>query len=225
MKQLILFACLSLFTFSLSAQVFVDIDAAGTGDGTSWANAYTNLNDALLEAAPGSEVWIADGTYITPDTASFFVNKALTILGGFNGTEMSADAADPATNVVILSGDVDQNDVQGSFDSLSRVDNQPVMFFQDTNDVSAFSINLSGVTIQDGNLEGTATANGLGGGLLTFARCTLDNVVFRANFAQFGSAIFTGFRNTDGSLFDNITVEDNYILGGNGIYNLFTQEV
>lgn len=230
MKQLILFACLSLFTFGLSAQtVFVDLDAAGAGDGTSWADAYTNLNDALLAAPAGASVWIADGTYVTPDTTSFFVDKELTILGGFNGTEMDASAADPSANVVILSGDVNGDDVLGSYDSLSRVDNQPVLFFQDTNSVAAntHTITLDGVTIQNGNVEGFVEGDPLtafaGGGLLSFARSNVSNVVFRENHADFGSAIATLF--AEGSVFDNITVEDNYAGGAYTVYNRQTDNI
>lgn len=216
MKQLILFACLSLLTFSLNAQVFVDIDATGSGDGTSWADAYTNLNDALLAAAAGSEVWIADGTYTTPDTASFFIDKDLTVLGGFNGTETDASAADPAANVTILSGDVNGDDVQGSYDSLSRVDNQPVLLLSDTNAVQTITININGLTIQDGNVEGFVDGNPLpftGGGVLILARANISNVTFRANHADFGSAIGSALSGA-GSVLDNVTVTDNYTGGG-----------
>ncbi len=213
MKQLILFACLSLFTLGLSAQtVFVDIDAAGAGDGTTWADAYTNLNDALLAAPAGSSVWIAEGTYVTPDSTSFFVDKELTIIGGFNGTEADAADADAAVNVVILSGDVNGDDVSGTFDAATRMDNQPVLFFQDTNAVNAFTISLDGVTIQNGNLGGFMDGDNLlnfaGGGLLSFANCNVSNVTFRDNFADFGSAIVNF--GTDGSVYDNITVDGNF---------------
>lgn len=228
MKQLLLFACLSLFTVGLSAQtVFVDIDAAGTGDGTSWADAYTNLNDALLAAAAGSEVWIADGTYITPDSASFFVNKELTILGGFNGTETEASAADPATNVTILSGDVMQNDVEGSFDTLSRLDNQPIMVFQDTNQVSTFTVTLDGVTLENGSIRGF-TGGGIlnfsGGGLLALARTDASRVTFRHNSADFGAALAV-LLNGEGSSFTDVNFEDNYNGFDYTVYVRLTRDV
>lgn len=229
MKQMLLFACLFLSIVSLKAQtVFVDIDAMGSGDGTSWENAYTNLNDALLAAPAGASVWIATGTYITPDSTSFFVDKELTILGGFAGTEMDAAAADPAANPTVLSGDVAQNDVQGGYDSLSRVDNQPVLFFQDTNAVSAYTITLAGVTVQDGNTEGFVDGSLLpfaGGGLLSFAQCSLSNVTFRANRADFGSAIAVLFESAAGSSFDNVTVADNYAASDETIYLRLTSDI
>lgn len=69
-------------------------------------------------------MWIAAGTYVTPDTASFFIDKELTVLGGFAGTETNADAADPDANPTILSGDVLGNDGTMGFDSLLYLDNK-----------------------------------------------------------------------------------------------------
>jgi hypothetical protein len=223
MKQLLLLACLSLFTLGLNAQVFVDIDATGSADGTSWANAYTNLNDALLAAPAGSEVWIAEGKYITVDTASFFIDKELTVLGGFVGSETMASEADPSKNETILSGDVMQNDVQGVYDSISRDDNNRVLFITDTNLVSTFTVTIDGITIQDGSIINTAIDAAqrvafTGGGMLTFAKVDVSRVTFKANFSRFGSAIGSYFETANGSTYDDISVENNYTGIANAVW-------
>jgi predicted outer membrane repeat protein len=232
MKQLLLTACLSLFTIGLSAQVvYVNDDVTTPGDGSSWDNAFANLNDALLAAPSGSEVWIAQGTYITPDSTAFIVdNKSLTILGGFVGNETMASEADPEKNATILSGDVLQDDVQGSYDSLSRADNQRVLIVADTNQVSTHTVNIDGLIIQDGHIiDAWADTLSLvpfaGGGLWATGKVNVSRTTFRANFAPFGSAIFTIFENTSGSTFDDITVEDNYAGDDGAIYVRQTADV
>ena len=223
MKQFLLFACLFVSTLSLSAQVYVDIDAADGGDGTSWATAYNDLNLALLEAAPGSSVWIAAGTYVTPDSTSFFIDKELTVLGGFAGDETDAGDADPDANVTILSGDVDGNDGM-TFDSLSYVDNNRVLFITDTAEVSAYTVTLDGFTISNG---GIAMIGGpddsilltSGGGLLTFARLNASRLRFTRNFSELGSAIGMIFPTVNGSVFDDITLEGNSSFTNRQIYS------
>ena len=54
--------------------LYVDCDATGTGDGSTWANAYTDLSVALSSERVFSEVWVAEGTYLPGrlDLPSFY---------------------------------------------------------------------------------------------------------------------------------------------------------
>ena len=46
------------------AIIYVDANVVGGGtNGTSWPNAYTNLQNALSTAVSGDEIWVAQGTY------------------------------------------------------------------------------------------------------------------------------------------------------------------
>ncbi|MBK6808044.1 MAG: putative metal-binding motif-containing protein [Sandaracinaceae bacterium] len=82
--------------------IFVNGAATGNDDGTSWAHAYADLEDAILDAeqAPAGrkQIWIAQGTYSPsrePDDSTdpgerSFVVPAATALGGFEGSEFAA---------------------------------------------------------------------------------------------------------------------------------------
>lgn len=47
--------------YAAGAIVYVDAGASGTGDGSSWADAYPSLADALAGAAFDTEIWVAAG--------------------------------------------------------------------------------------------------------------------------------------------------------------------
>ena len=87
-----------LAAFALNARadgvMYVKADATGAGDGSSWANAYTDFNVALAAALAANgtieEIWVA-GTMHAANNVEHNVNTELTIRGGFAGTESSAD--------------------------------------------------------------------------------------------------------------------------------------
>ncbi|MFT4072344.1 MAG: right-handed parallel beta-helix repeat-containing protein [Dysgonamonadaceae bacterium] len=78
-----------MFSFSAEAAVFVKADAVGGANGTSWNDAYTNVAEAIAAAQADDEIWIAAGTYGL--TTGITVDKALSLYGGFAGTETSID--------------------------------------------------------------------------------------------------------------------------------------
>ncbi|MDR0872728.1 MAG: YDG domain-containing protein, partial [Prevotellaceae bacterium] len=108
--------------------LYVKTGGAGTGDGSSWANAYHNFADPLLAAKTNSdihEIWVAAGTYYPMHAAdgistndrdkAFVLVNNVKIYGGFpidaddtNNTTI-ADR-NWATNVTTLSGDIDGDD-------------------------------------------------------------------------------------------------------------------
>jgi len=102
--------------------IFVDDDAAGANDGSSWSNAFVFLQDALAQVASGDEIWVAAGTY-RPDQgfsevvagldrdASFRLVDGVALYGGFAGIETSIKQRDVEANLTVLSGDLMGNDV------------------------------------------------------------------------------------------------------------------
>ena len=216
MQRILLLFVLFLTALSTThAQVYVDASATGTGDGSSWDNAYPNLADALAAADSASAVWIAAGTYTTPADSSFFIGTELALYGGFAGDEANLEDADPAANVTILSGDVlgnDDNDM--GYDSLLAVDNNRVLFITDTAAVSRYTVTLNGLTIQNGAIAPDRPSGSSipfsGGGILSFARLDVSNVTFLRNRANFGSATALFFPTANQSRFDNVNSEGNY---------------
>ena len=66
MKKLLVLLSFLLTTSLFAGQVFYVVEGgAGKKDGTSWANAYSDVQTAIDSAynAGGGEVWIAKGTY------------------------------------------------------------------------------------------------------------------------------------------------------------------
>ena len=112
MKKTTLTLIASLLVATAFAQrtVYVDIDATGSQNGTSWANAYNKAQDAFSNAKIGDNVWIAEGTYALQTTRrdyTFNWNKdSVSIYGGFDGTETALSQRDWESNPTIFSGEI-----------------------------------------------------------------------------------------------------------------------
>lgn len=100
---------------------YVDSSVSSNGAGTSWATALKNVQDGIDSArANGDEVWVKKGTYYPTedpngtvqtgaaarDHAFYIKSYDIRLYGGFAGTETAAAQRNPATNVTILSGDI-----------------------------------------------------------------------------------------------------------------------
>lgn len=190
------------------AQVFVDADATGANDGSSWVDAYTSLQTALTNSTGDDEIWVAEGVY-TPDseTESFTIpggKDGLRLFGGFDGTESVRSERAPGANPAVLSGDVDGNDNTNSDGvTLSSVDisgsnahHVPLMDGTTGGTISTSTV-VNGVIVTGGQASGSG-ADLDGGGLYcdgsgngNACSPTLQNVVFAGNFAEeSGGAIY-----------------------------------
>jgi hypothetical protein len=108
MKNLIFFSFCLLSTLRVNAQIlFVNQQVSGgLYDGTSWANAYVNLQQALATAQPNDQIWVAKGTYKPGDDndreRSFVLHTGVSMYGGFAGTETQLSQRNPLTNPTVL---------------------------------------------------------------------------------------------------------------------------
>ncbi len=100
--------CCGLFLLLLTvpfavhaAVVYVDIDATGSNNGASWADAYVSLTNALAKST--GEFWVAEGTYYTPTSSGTDI-KTNQLYGGFNGTEASLSQRNWTAYPTILDG-------------------------------------------------------------------------------------------------------------------------
>ncbi|MBL7184939.1 MAG: hypothetical protein ISS70_01325 [Phycisphaerae bacterium] len=198
--------------------LYVKADAAGSGDGTTWADAYTDLQVALAVAEPGSDIWVAAGTYQPGGpgdrTATFQLRSGIGIYGGFAGTEVSRSERSPATNLTVLSGDLNGNDLEvlepAELASKStRSDNSyHVVTGSGTNKAAV----LDGVVVTGGNANGTGAGDSNGGGMTNRSgAATLINCTFEWNVAsRSGGGLF----NSGGALdLVHCTFRDNHVIG------------
>ncbi|MEE4602885.1 MAG: InlB B-repeat-containing protein [Desulfobacteraceae bacterium] len=93
--------------------VFVNADALGANNGSSWADAFVDLNNALAIAQTGDEIWVAEGVYLpgTERLSSFQLKQNVSLFGGFKGHETSINERNWKENETILSGDINGDDV------------------------------------------------------------------------------------------------------------------
>ena len=162
--------------------IYVDSTATGANIGTSWTNAFTNLQDALGVAGLGDEIWVAKGTYF-PAAASrsvaFTLVEGAGLYGGFNGTETARNQRDFATNVTILSGNI-------GLDTLFTDNSYHVV---DGSNVSSTTV-IDGFTIEWGNADGSGPTEHGGGMYASGGSPTISNVIFRRNRGFLGAALY-----------------------------------
>jgi hypothetical protein len=208
--------------------LFVDADAVGDNTGTSWENAFVDLQSALWAAAPtcgiGEEIWVAEGVYRPSEptsrfdarTVAFELRGDVAVYGGFDGTESSRDQRNPSAHVTVFSGDVDAND--GPDFTNNDQNAYHVVVDPRPGDGSGPAI-LDGVTITAGHADGPRrTGNELGGGVYSATgRCILTDCLIRDNAAMHGGGMYV--TNTDAAVLNRCRFDGNRaeLLGG-GLY-------
>lgn len=210
--------------------IYVSVD--GTGTGTSWSDAIGDLQAAISMASSGDEIWISAGVYYPLEcdpctenqrTISFEVPTGVALYGGFTGNETTLQQRDWETNLTILSGDIDRNNIQDG-------NAETVVYLHHVSEQTI----LDGLIIEQGYAvlpngpvgerfnSGAAIYNS---GVLTGSTShpVIRNCTFRNNYAAgFGGAIFNNgaFGGSTNMQFDNCIFLNNEAgQGGGAIYN------
>lgn len=218
-------SCVAALSGAASAQSVwhVDASAAPGGDGSSWAQAFTELEEALEQAGSGDEIWVADGVYrpvpsvsADPRDTAFYVAPGLSLYGGFAGGEPSVAQRAGLFTSTVLSGDIGVTGFDG--DNAHHVIRTygPVV--------------IDGFRITDGNALGASPPHGGGilcetgpvpgiPGLYQGSALTLRNSTIARNQASRGAGLFGQLAGLRVSLCD---FEDNVAQGNGGALALQT---
>jgi hypothetical protein len=212
---LMAFLMMGLFTAS-QAQTYVNGAATGANDGSSWADAYTDLTDAVASAS--GDVWVAAGTYNPAGSdanATYLIMSPMNIYGGFAGTEASIEDRVPG-NTTVLSGDIAGDDMDNVFNA-NKEDN---VFHVISIDVGATDkVILDGLTIS-GGITGEDTGPDdsyfwAGAGVWSSSTVEVNNCNFNNNSAPSGAGLYV-IGDAGGTIIDNCTFEKNTASGQSG---------
>jgi predicted outer membrane repeat protein len=218
---------------SIQGQViYVNQHAAGLNDGTSWADAYTDLKSALQSASYGEEIWVAEGTYAPNTSVSFtepgcfILPSGVRLLGGFSGAEQYADERDWQSQLTVLTA-------KGTDYSTFNV-----MYAEGTDTTTV----LDGFVIRDGWAQGiffmpcdtfyNSYACGGGGIHLhssnseVYTYLSIRNCRFEQNRGIEGGAILANFGSGSGGLdIENCVFSRDTSINGGGAISIITGQI
>jgi parallel beta-helix repeat protein len=215
LKKLIsIFIYLLLVIPSQAGTIYVDANATGANNGSSWADAYKYLQDALTAAGSGSEIRVAQGTY-WPDEdadhpagtdnrdATFQLENGVAIYGGF---PTGGGSRDPNTYKTILSGDIGVAD-----------NNSDNSYHVVTGSGTYSAAILDGFTVTAGNANGSSFRR-YGAGMYNFPGSpTITNCTFVGSSAVYGGGMYN--RDHSNPTVTNCTFSGNSASEGGGMRN------
>jgi hypothetical protein len=194
----------------------------GLQNGSSWANAFSELSQALRVAHTSNtvtEIWVTAGTYLPnydvsfssclndPREKTFLMKRGVSIYGGFVGNETSFLDRDYIVNETILSGDINNNDlITDNNGNLTFANNNDNIYHVVVSNNPTLDTRLNGITISGGYANKPGNSNFLS---LTPAEA----------FGSMGAGIFA-CKGTNKLFIENCRIKNCFadILGG-GIFN------
>lgn len=200
---------------TLASRIYVDVThTTGTFNGTSWATAYSRVDQGLNAAVNGDSIWVAQGSYTAPSGTSYIMKEGVAVFGGFAKTDTVFSQRDWTNRLTTLRAS-SRTVIRNVFTAVAPLTNTAV---------------LDGFTISGGS-AGSATP--IGGGMANvYASPTVRNVVFSGNTASSsGNGTGGGMYNSYSSpvltnvRFTNNTAIKSTDVSGGGMYNSFSSPV
>ena len=206
------------FPIHPDANNFIYVKEDGQGNGSSWANATSNLRDALEASVlydSTTTIWVAQGTYTVSDFP-FQVKEHLRMYGGFEGNEPAdydLSQRDLVNHASVLDGDNTLR-ILNQFTALSEVTAAVVDGFTIRNgnaDNGAGAYLLDNMTLANCVLE-LNTASDKGGGIYA-ENAMVENCVVTNSTAQQGGGVYAEHSNLSDCFVTNNTAQQ-----GGGMY-------
>lgn len=193
------FLCTTLLVHAQTPDVngIVYVKSNGVGNGSSWANATSNLQGAI-DAVGTQAVFVAKGTYNVPSPNSFVMKNSVAIYGGFDPD----NGIDDINDARILPS-------LGQQGSILNGKNERVVIWNANNGLTATAI-LDGFTITGG------TGNSGGGIYINGGSPTFRNLILKDNSATIGGGIYNATGNP--TLF-NVAIVNNTASQGGGFFS------
>ena len=200
--------------------------ATGLDNGSSWANAYTDLAPALAVANSGTQVWVAGGTYRptagTDTTQTLTIAAGVAVYGGFAGTESTLARHWPAhltTLTGVISGGAARHvvtlDAGALLDGVvvSGGDASSALPDQDGAGVLVGSGSASAV-LTHCIITGNHAATSGGGVYSQGAPTVIENCVLDSNLADSGAGAFGAASGAHSLTADTLTNNSGFTCGG-----------
>ena len=172
----------------------------GTGDGSSWANATSELQLAIFKSIVDSAcIWVSQGTYygVPYDNYAFTLVDRCRMYGGFKGDEpfdYDLSLRDFETHPSILDG----SQSQGVVEVTATFDNKPII--------------IDGFTLQNGNAS-------LGGGIFINGSAMVSNCLITNNNATSGGGIMQRSDSLISVVIEHCEISNNSASKGGGVYD------
>ncbi|MHC4867457.1 MAG: right-handed parallel beta-helix repeat-containing protein, partial [Planctomycetota bacterium] len=167
---------------------YVDADAPGYNDGSSWEDAFLTLQDALADGPfiSGDEIWVAQGVYKPAGPgdrdATFELVEGLVLKGGFAGSPENPGLRDIEVYETVLSGDIDD-------DNLLNNGNSYHVVTADNPGIDGGTV-LEGFTIQDGYAADGQLWDGYGAAMIIYdVSPAIRKCTFKNNRAKYGGGM------------------------------------